>query len=285
MAADFQFERLYEDLTDTYFHSAALQIFHDEDYVGSTLWITLQIRMGANDFIIAEPSFTTITNAPPATLDKDDYREQMFQRATTKTDFTIITLDGSIETVRYLLYLTIDEIRTLVNLNPALHQITIDFHKQVVQEMINYALKGTFALLDSSPETIDEFIRCLRTYRPHGFWQLIRYIAAELGRKIAQRWNTIRLEDVLRYLRLSMRHQFRELFTRTVVIIANVHYSTFVRDYNSNSTGEQLEIYKELKDSSVPVDGNVLRKIESTYHSGRHTKRILRCKKSDYCER
>uniref|UniRef100_A0A0M3HJZ7 DDE_5 domain-containing protein n=1 Tax=Ascaris lumbricoides TaxID=6252 RepID=A0A0M3HJZ7_ASCLU len=52
--------------------------------------------------------------------------------------------------------------------------------------MINYALKGTFALLDSSPETIDEFIRCLRTYRPHGFWQLIRYIAAELGRKIAQ---------------------------------------------------------------------------------------------------
>uniref|UniRef100_A0A0M3IRD5 DDE_Tnp_1_7 domain-containing protein n=1 Tax=Ascaris lumbricoides TaxID=6252 RepID=A0A0M3IRD5_ASCLU len=100
-----------------------------------------------------------------------------------------------------------------------------------------------------------------------------------------QRWNTIRLEDVLRYLRLSMRHQFRELFTRTVVIIANVHYSTFVRDYNSNSTGEQLEIYKELKDSSVPVDGNVLRKIESTYHSGRHTKRILRCKKSDYCDR
>uniref|UniRef100_A0A914S016 Uncharacterized protein n=1 Tax=Parascaris equorum TaxID=6256 RepID=A0A914S016_PAREQ len=59
--------------------------------------------------------------------------------------------------------------------------------------MINYALKGTFALLDSPPETIDEFIRCLRTYRPHGFWQLIRYIAAELGRKIAQVNYSLRL--------------------------------------------------------------------------------------------
>ncbi|KHN72693.1 hypothetical protein Tcan_07253 [Toxocara canis] len=84
------------------------------------------------------------------------------------------------------------------------------------------------------------------------------------------------LRDLLNYLRLSIHHQFRELSAKTILIIANSHYNKFVRDYNSNSTGERLEMYRALKESTIATEGNVIEKIKSVFNTGRRTRRILR---------
>ncbi|VDM38401.1 unnamed protein product [Toxocara canis] len=134
LAADFEFHKLYEDFADTDFHSVVSQIFDSDDYVGATLRAIFQIRMKAKDFLNVEPWFVTTSTAPPSSLDKNDYRQQMFENAT--ANFTIETLDGPIETVRYLLYLTVDEIRVLVNEDPSIRAVTANFRKQIVQEVL-----------------------------------------------------------------------------------------------------------------------------------------------------
>lgn len=51
------------------------------------------------------------------------------------SDFTIKTPDGNVESVRYLLYLTIDRIHVEVDKNPNIHFIAINFHKAIVEEV------------------------------------------------------------------------------------------------------------------------------------------------------
>ncbi|VDK57905.1 unnamed protein product [Anisakis simplex] len=196
--------------------------------------------MKGDDFVDVQPWYTSRLNAPPAYLDSNDYRQKMFENATTNLDFTLETLDGTIETVRYLLYLTVDGIRTFVNEHPDAYRMKIDYRRDTVEEMINFALKGTFGLIEAPSAALNDYIACIRLYRPHGFWQLIRYIASKLSEHVTQ-------------FELSFR-----------------------RDYNADSTGERLEIYKELKHSTTATEGNVLQKMQSIHYSSRNIRRILR---------
>ncbi|EJW70952.1 hypothetical protein WUBG_18141, partial [Wuchereria bancrofti] len=50
--------------------------------------------------------------------------------------------------------------------------------------MINYALKGSFDMMDASPDILDDFIICIRTFRPRGFWTLIHHITDGLRNKL-----------------------------------------------------------------------------------------------------
>lgn len=50
--------------------------------------------------------------------------------------------------------------------------------------MINYALKGSFDLMDASPDVLDDFISCVRSFRPRGFWTLIHHITDGLRNKL-----------------------------------------------------------------------------------------------------
>lgn len=52
--------------------------------------------------------------------------------------------------------------------------------------MVNYALKGSFGLFDSSAETLDEFLACIRLYRPHRYWGLIHRITEHLRDKLVK---------------------------------------------------------------------------------------------------
>ncbi|VDM99501.1 unnamed protein product, partial [Onchocerca ochengi] len=99
-------------------------------------------------------------------------------------DFTIYAKDGTIETVRYLIYLTIDRIHTEIDANPGIKSIVIEYRKESVQQMINYALKGSFDLMNASPNILDDFISCIRTFRPRGFWTLIHHITDGLRKKL-----------------------------------------------------------------------------------------------------
>lgn len=51
-------------------------------------------------------------------------------------------------------------------------------------QMIDYALKGSFDMMDASPDALDDFILCIREFRPRGFWTLIHHITDGLRNKL-----------------------------------------------------------------------------------------------------
>ncbi|VDM41091.1 unnamed protein product [Toxocara canis] len=278
---DLRFSMNHVDFSDGEFVSTLSNMLASGSDINDSFLVTLEIRIQADEFFKIESwtfASTFIVPAVPSFLGKNDYRTQMFLTANAKPDFTIETLDGDVKAVRYLLYLTIERIRIEVDANPNIRSVTVNFHKLVVKEMINYALKGSFDLFDSSTKILDEFLTCIRFYRPYRFWGLIHRLTNHLGDKLNEQWRTLSLNELLEYLRLGCHQRLHEVSAKAAIIVANLHYKELIRDYNADSTGEQLEMYHALHRAEFPFDGNGYRKIQSIYYAGRNVSRILRCR-------
>ncbi|VDK28254.1 unnamed protein product [Anisakis simplex] len=83
ICAAYDFESTYEDFGETQFHSIVSKIFDSSEYVGRTILVKFQIRMKGDDFVDVEPWYTSRLNVPPAYLGSNDYRQKMFENATT----------------------------------------------------------------------------------------------------------------------------------------------------------------------------------------------------------
>ncbi|KAL3986389.1 hypothetical protein ACH3XW_42550 [Acanthocheilonema viteae] len=144
--------------------------------------------------------------------------------------------------------------------------------------MINYALKGSFDMMDAPPDVLDDFIRCIRAFQPRGFWTLIHHITDGLRNKLNEQWEKLDIDIVLRYLSLSAHHRLHELCSKAIILIANLHYKQFMLEYNIDSNGSKLEIYNMLKDSELPFEGNAIQKIQAIYYAGKQTEILFRYK-------
>uniref|UniRef100_A0A0R3RQM6 ERAP1_C domain-containing protein n=1 Tax=Elaeophora elaphi TaxID=1147741 RepID=A0A0R3RQM6_9BILA len=144
--------------------------------------------------------------------------------------------------------------------------------------MVNYALKGSFDMMDAPPDVLDDFMLCIRAFRPRGFWTLIHHITDGLRNKLNEQWEKLDIDIVLRYLSLSAHHRLHELCSKAIVLVANVHYRQFMLEYNVDSSGSKLEIYNMLKDSELPFEGNAIQKIQAVYYAGKQTEILFRYK-------
>uniref|UniRef100_A0A915Q504 BTB domain-containing protein n=1 Tax=Setaria digitata TaxID=48799 RepID=A0A915Q504_9BILA len=288
ISTELVFERSLIDVWNSEFLTKILKILNSPDFSDSVLKLRYELRFEAHEFIQVCPwLFSTAFATPniPSNIRNDDYRSVMYAKAVENPDFTIHTKNGTIETVRYLLYLTIDHIHSEIDANPTIRSIVIGHRKESVQQgqdsvifvlldcfhlkiilmcamlslqlprgrhrsvslqMINYALKGSFDLMDASPDVLDDFIS---------------YV-----------------DEVLQYLSLSAHHRLHELCSKAIILVANVHYRRFMLEYNVDSKGSKLEIYNMLKNSELPFEGNAIQKIQAVYYAGKQTEILLRYK-------
>ncbi|MCP9257101.1 hypothetical protein DINM_000335 [Dirofilaria immitis] len=224
------FERSLVDVWNSEFLTKILKILESSEFYDCTLKLSYELRFEAHEFIQISPwlfSTAFVTPDIPANLSNDDYRCVMYAKAVENSDFIIHTKDGTIETVRYLVYLTIDRIHNEIDANPNMKSIIIEHRRESVQQMINYALKGSFDLIDASPDVLDDFILCIRAFRPRGFWTLIHHI------------------------------------TDGLLVLTTINRL----EYNVDSSGSKLEIYNTLKDSELPFEGNAIQKIQAVYYA------------------
>ncbi|KAM3716458.1 Chaperonin GroEL [Dirofilaria immitis] len=271
ISTELMFERSLVDVWNSEFLTKILKILESSEFYDCTLKLSYELRFEAHEFIQISPwlfSTAFVTPDIPANLSNDDYRCVI--------DFIIHTKDGTIETVRYLVYLTIDRIHNEIDANPNMKSIIIEHRRESVQQMINYALKGSFDLIDASPDVLDDFILCIRAFRPRGFWTLIHHITDGLRKKLNDEWEKLDIDIVLRYLNLSVHHRLHELCSKAIILIANVHYKQFMLEYNVDSSGSKLEIYNTLKDSELPFEGNAIQKIQAVYYAGKQTEVLFR---------
>ncbi|CAG9532514.1 unnamed protein product [Cercopithifilaria johnstoni] len=281
ISTELMFERNLIDVWNSEFLTKILNILDSSDFSDCILKLRYELRFEAREFIQVYPWLSSTAFVTPniqANLSNNDYRSVMCAKALENPDFTIHTKDGTIKTVRYLLYLTIDGIHNEVDANPNIKSIVIEYQKKSVQQMINYALKGSFDMMDAPPDVLDDFILCIRTFRPRGFWTLIHHITDGLRNKLNEQWEKLDIDIVLRYLSLSAHHRLHELCSKAIILVANVHYKQFMLEYNVDSNGSKLEIYNMLRDSELPFDGNAIQKIQSIYYAGKQTEILFRYK-------
>ncbi|VDK83126.1 unnamed protein product [Litomosoides sigmodontis] len=273
------FERNLIDVWNSEFLTKILNIFDSSDFFDCVLQLRYELRFKADEFIQVHPwlsSTAFVTPNIPANLPNNDYRSVMCTKALQNPDFTIHTKDGTIETMRYLLYLTIDRIHSEIDANPGIKSIVIEYRKKSVQQMIDYALKGSFDMMDEAPDDLDDFILCIRAFRPRGFWTLIHHITDGLRNKLNEQWEKLDIDIVLRYLSLSAHHRLHELCSKAIILVANVHYKQFMLEYNVDSSGSKLQIYNMLKDCELPFEGNAIQKIQAVYYAGKQTEILFR---------
>ncbi|EFO15732.1 hypothetical protein LOAG_12778 [Loa loa] len=131
------FERNIIDVWNTEFLTKISNILDSSDFFGCTLKLQYELRFEANEFIQVNPWLFSTTFARvniPTNLPYNDYRSVMCAKAIENPDFTIHTKDGIIETVRYLLYLTIDRIHSEIDANPSIQSIVIEHRKESVEQ-------------------------------------------------------------------------------------------------------------------------------------------------------
>uniref|UniRef100_A0A8R1XP48 Uncharacterized protein n=1 Tax=Onchocerca volvulus TaxID=6282 RepID=A0A8R1XP48_ONCVO len=281
ISTELMFERNLIDVWNSEFLTKLMEILETSDFFDCILQLQYELRFEAHEFVQVYPwlfSTAFVTPNIPSNLPNNDYRSIMYAKAIENPDFTIYATDGTIETVRYLIYLTIDRIHTEIDANPGIKSIVIEYRKESVQQMINYALKGSFDLMNASPNILDDFISCIRTFRPRGFWTLIHHITDGLRKKLNDEWDKLDIDIVLRYLSLSIHHRLHELCSKAIILVANIHYRQFMLEYNIDSNGSKLEIYNTLKDSELPFEGNAIQKIQSIYYAGKQTQLLFRYK-------
>uniref|UniRef100_A0A0R3RQM7 REJ domain-containing protein n=1 Tax=Elaeophora elaphi TaxID=1147741 RepID=A0A0R3RQM7_9BILA len=145
ISTELMFERSLIDVWNSEFLTKILNVLDSPDFFGCILKLRYELRFEAREFIQVSPwLFSTALATPsiPAHLPSSDYRSVMCAKALENPDFTIYTKDGTIETVRYLLYLTIDRIHSEVDANPGIRSIVIEHRKKSVQQV--YCIKISF---------------------------------------------------------------------------------------------------------------------------------------------
>uniref|UniRef100_A0A914ZSU2 BTB domain-containing protein n=1 Tax=Parascaris univalens TaxID=6257 RepID=A0A914ZSU2_PARUN len=84
---------------------------------------------------------------------------------------------------------------------------------------------------------------------------------------VSEEWQILTLHEVLRLLVLSCKHALWDLSCTMTNLVANVHYKVFLRDYNAHSTGENLQLYRQLREQTFrfvhPLE-NMRRKYEQS---------------------
>ncbi|VDK56669.1 unnamed protein product [Anisakis simplex] len=236
----------------------------DSKFVGGWATFSLELTFAADEFINPKPNY--ILPEIPSNLPADDYRNVMVARTSQISDFTIETSNGTIQAVRLLLILSTRYFRDFINLNPTANTAILPFSKFVVDEVLKFALTGSFDLLGSQVDVLDEFLSCTELIVPTDTHSLTEHIAVNLRRRL-QEWQTLPLYDCLKLLVLSCKHGLWELSCTLTNLIANVHYKVFKRDYNAHSTGQNLRIFEELNEQTFrfihPID-NIKRKFEQS---------------------
>ncbi|KAK6108961.1 hypothetical protein QQG55_34085 [Brugia pahangi] len=139
ISTELTFERNLIDIWNSEFLAKISTILDSNDFFDCVLKLRYELRFDANEFIHINPwlfstSFVSTINIV-ANLPNNDYRSIMYANAMQKSDFKIHTKNGTIETVRYLLYLTIDRIHNEIDANPSIKSIVIEHQKESVQQV------------------------------------------------------------------------------------------------------------------------------------------------------
>uniref|UniRef100_A0A914ZXH7 BTB domain-containing protein n=1 Tax=Parascaris univalens TaxID=6257 RepID=A0A914ZXH7_PARUN len=254
------------DIEGTPFQKAMTRLTAGKSiFIGGEACINVELTFPAEEFVDPKPNY--ILPEIPSHLASNDYRIVMTEKASKINDFTIETLSGFIRTVRLLLMLSTRYFRDFITLNPCCCTATLPFKKETVSEVLKFAFTGSFDLADADVDILDEFLSCVELVLPTNTRSLIEHISLTLRRRVNKEWQILTLHEVLRLLVLSCKHALWDLSCTMTNLVANVHYKVFLRDYNAHSTGENLQLYRQLREQTFrfvhPLE-NMRRKYEQS---------------------
>ncbi|VDM50408.1 unnamed protein product [Toxocara canis] len=189
---------------------------------------------------------------PPTSLLPTDFRVISLNSIIAKQrDFKIMVKDGEIHTSKYLLYVTMSYFHDLLCANPFASFARLNFNKEVVIAVLDFALKGTFNLTAEQIDKIGEFLRCVRATKPIGYETIVRYIGSILVDRVSKHWRSVSLDDAARMFDIAYEHGFVALLDGSMNLIADQYYADFRLYYNESSEGEQGAIFRRLNHSDI----------------------------------
>ncbi|KHN81254.1 hypothetical protein Tcan_07134 [Toxocara canis] len=189
---------------------------------------------------------------PPTSLLPTDFRVISLNSIIAKQrDFKIMVKDGEIHTSKYLLYVTMSYFHDLLCANPFASFARLNFNKEVVNAVLDFALKGTFNLKAEQIDKIGEFLRCVRATKPIGYETIVRYIGSILVDRVSKHWRSVSLDDAARMFDIAYEHGFVALLDGSMNLIADQYYADFRLYYNESSEGEQGAIFRRLNHSDI----------------------------------
>uniref|UniRef100_A0A915AHX1 BTB domain-containing protein n=1 Tax=Parascaris univalens TaxID=6257 RepID=A0A915AHX1_PARUN len=188
------------------------------------------------------------------------------------SDFIINTYDGELLFPRYVLALSFEYFRNLIDAEGDLHSASIPFKNSTVLQVFEFVKRGFFSLesLRDVNDELGDFIDCLVLLRPLEYEILLYNIEMLIFQMIAKNWDTIKIDNIVRLMIFTRQHVLLKLFDSLVILVADSHYNRFIMEY---TVVRNEELYRLMLDHSIvwAVREQHQKLLE------RKTRRILRC--------
>uniref|UniRef100_A0A915B340 BTB domain-containing protein n=1 Tax=Parascaris univalens TaxID=6257 RepID=A0A915B340_PARUN len=231
------------------FFLALFRILEEPNFEGGQINFIIQLSFTPDHFF-----HCTIRAeiAPPTYLLSNDFREiSLAKIVSTQRDFKIMVKDGEIQTSKYLIFVTMNYFHEFLSANPFASFIRLNFQKEIVKAVLDFALKGIFNISAEEIDKIGEFLRCVRFIRPIGYESITKYIGNILTDRVMKDWRKVHLNEAARMFDIAYEHGFVSLLDGSMNLIADQYYSDFRLNYNESSEGDEGAIFRRLNHSDI----------------------------------